>query len=73
MDREELYEFLQAFIHIAIELGKWCQVVPYEGGLVRVLLEQAVSYHKLNVSASNHHLDEAVLYTAQGIGNEGKP
>ena len=73
MHREQTNELVHTFVHVSIEFGKWCQVLPDIGLLLRGLFEQTLGNHKFHIFAGNKHLLEAVLHPADAVCHEGKP
>jgi len=66
---EQPHVLVHALVHRAVELGELGEVGPDLVLLVSGLLQQALGDDEADVLPSQQHLREAVLHTAQAVGD----
>ena len=69
MNREQPHILVHALVHRAVELGELGEVGPDLVLLVSGFFEQALGDHEADVLPGQQHLGEAVLHTAQAVGD----
>ena len=72
MNREQPNELIQPLVHVPVELGERCEVLPDPRLLLARLLEKPLGDDEFHVFAGDEDLLEAVLHTAQAVSDVGK-
>src|SRR5690606_37560290 len=72
MHREQANEFVHAFVHVAVELGEWQQIVPNLCLLRWRLSQESFRNDKLHVAPRDQDLLEAILHAPHTLCNERK-
>ena len=69
MNREQPHVFIHAFIHCAVELGKFGEVRTDLVLLVSCFLQKTLCHDETDILSSQEYLGETVLHAAQTVGD----